>query len=128
MPKRGRKPKVVKITQDTGAPGKAERGVSMRARRTEPLMPLRKLKKRQQALWNELIDQAWWLTKWDRPKAHMYIELQHEQLIKGKDMPTPRYRELRMLATELGLDTGEQRRQGIRQPGDEDPTERFFKD
>ena len=56
----------------------------------------------------------------------MYIELQHEQLMKGKQMPTPRYRELRMLATELGLDTAEQARQGIRRPEDEDPTERFF--
>jgi hypothetical protein len=73
-----------------------------------------------------MIEPAWWLTPWDRPKAHMWVELMYEQLTKGKAMPTPRYRELRMLSTELGLDTAEQARQGIVRPEDEDPTERFF--
>jgi hypothetical protein len=98
----------------------------VRSKRDEPLKTLRKLTKIQREIWDEMIEPAWWLTPWDRPKAHMWVELMYEQLTKGKAMPTPRYRELRMLSTELGLDTAEQARQGIVRPEDEDPTERFF--
>jgi hypothetical protein len=128
MATRGAKPKVTALKAVTGNPGKRELKKSSGGirHRLEALVPMKRLTKMQQQLWDRFVDPAWWLTEFDVPKAHSWVVAKARELSKPKEMTGTEKKELRMLESELLFDVNERIRRGIQNEDDDDPTERFF--
>lgn len=135
MAVRGAKPKPHSLKVVTGNPGKRplpaddtddEGKLPEGAVREEPLEPPKRLTKLQERHWRRFIDKAWWLTDHDVPKAYAWVCLWCEFLSKPKDMNSARISQMRILASELGLDPGERARMGVSGGSKENPNDKFF--
>lgn len=106
----------------------------------ESLWPAPKyLKKREAALYRELMKVAWWLGDADSYKAAMWckLEIEHRNATTKSPMIAGRLAQLRALGSELGLDPAARARLGVisgRKPktaGSEEkpkPKDKYFKD
>jgi hypothetical protein len=70
---------------------------------TEGLDPPKKLSKRKQELWDQYIRWTPWLTQFDVPTAHMWVELRAEFERSPAKFVAARIGQLRALTSELGL-------------------------
>lgn len=105
---RGRKPKpaYLKLVEGNRSrrPIFADPAPAIAADFNNGLQPPRKLRKRQQELWNQYIRPCPWLSFLDAPKAHLWVELHAEFERDPTGMLSTRIAQLRALASELGLD------------------------
>lgn len=129
---RGRKPKPAYLKLIAGNPGKrqivedvaAEAG----AARDNGLVPPRRLKKRQQQLWDQYIRRAPWLKPLDVPRAFMWVELHVQFESDPSGMVAGKIAQLRALGSELGLDPAARARLATNDDGQkpQDPAAKYF--
>jgi len=128
MATRGTKPKPPALKVVTGNPGNRPiPGKNTEIEfREKPLDPPKKLTKVQQRHWDRFINTAWWLTDHDVPKAYTWVCLWSEFLRKPSDMNSARVSQMRILASELGLDPGERARMGVGSGEKKNPNDKYF--
>lgn len=96
------------------APAKGEAEPTVEdGRRLEPLEPPKQLGKVQQQAWDDYIQPAWWLTRWDVPLAFQFVCLYAEYLGSPTKMIASRQAEMRRCMNELHLSSVEQSRLGL---------------
>lgn len=131
MAMRGRKPKPAFLKLVTGNPGRRpiapDIAEILPAVEDNGLEPPRKLKKRQQELWDQYIRRAPWLTGFDVPRAFMWVCL-HAEFESGPTlMVAGKIAQLRALGSELGLDPASRQRLGAAEGEKrEDPAAKYF--
>lgn len=117
MAVRGAKPKPAHLRLIEGNPGKRpitpDPAADLPEGHDNGLEPPRKLKKRQQELWNAYIRRAGWLTAFDVPRAFMWVELHAEFERAPTQMIAGKIAQLRSLGSELGLDPGSRARLNV---------------
>lgn len=125
MATRGRKPKPAHLKLVQGNPGKRkvdpDAAPDVDASHDNGLEPPRKLKKREQELWDAYIRRAPWLTHFDVPRAFVWVSLQAEYERKPADMVASRIAQLRAVGSELGLDPASRARIGGSGGGKKEP-------
>ena len=94
-------------------------------RRTEPLVPPKKLTKRQQQVWDGHIEPAWWLNQNDVPLAFQWTILYAYLIDHPNGMIASEQAEMRKCYHQLCLSSAEQVRAGIEQDAGESGR-RFF--
>lgn len=95
-------------------------------RRSEPLIPPKKLNQTQQHIWDTQIEPAWWIEQQDAMLAFMYVALAAEFVRSPTKMNTGRVTEMRRQMGELRLTSAEQARAGlIETPTSEDDGNMF---
>lgn len=97
-------------------------------RRQGPLKPHRKLTKAQAQLWEAFIDPAYWLTEFDAYKAWLWVSLAAQHDYDPESFGAMKLGQLRLLASELGLDLATRQKMGITTQQNEDPNDKYFGD
>lgn len=129
---RGAKPKPAFLKVVTGNPGhrpiKEDAGLEVDRNFDNHLEPPKKLKKRQQELWDTYIRKAPWLSQFDVPRAFMWVEIHAEFEKDPGGMIAGMIAQLRSLGSELGLDPASRSRIGteLGKRGNKDPAEKYF--
>lgn len=128
----GQRPKAALLKIVTGNPGHREFAPDPATGIVQSFdngfAPPRKLRKRQGELWNLYIRRAPWLTSFDVPRAHMWVELHAEFEKAPNDMIPAKIAQLRALGSELGLDPASRARLGADQDRDDskDPAAKYL--
>jgi hypothetical protein len=78
----------------------------------KPLMP-KACSRRAKAIWERLIEPAWWLSHFDAPKAFILCELAAEFERDSRRMPSARIAQLRGVCADLGFDAAARQKLGI---------------
>lgn len=94
-------------------------------RRTTPLVPPKKLSKRQQQVWDEHVEPAWWLNQNDVPLAFQWTCMYAYYIDNVNSVIASELAEMRKAYHQLALSSAEQVRMGIEQSSGESGR-RFF--
>lgn len=125
---RGNKGKPPYLKLVTGNPGRRPIRVNPYIEDREgPLKPPHRLAKPQASLWRRCIDSAHWLTDQDAPLAYAWVCLQAQHDDAPDEMGAAKLCQLRLLASELGLNPSSRARMGVSTKREHDPTDEFFK-